>query len=149
MEGLLFYRPTTLEDGYLQQTLNRLLHLSLRTIPNLNLGPFPLCPMKSPVLETGVNLLTNLIIVGRGWRWNIQQLSHFTKLCDKNRFRSRRPPSFQDSNSGSQAVKSLPVRENTVRRTQASNSERIQVCERLLKLHYVDIPLMDMNWNKN
>jgi len=46
-----------------------------------------------------------------------------------NRFRSRRPPSFQDSNSGSQAVKSLPVRENTVRRTQASNSERIQQVE--------------------
>jgi len=38
-----------------------------------------------------------------------------------NRFRSRRPPTFQDSNTGSQEVKSLPVR-----RTQSSNSERIQ-----------------------
>ena len=71
----------------------------------------------------------------------MQPPSHFTQLYDKNRFRSRRPPSFQDSNSGSQAVKSLPVRENTVRRTQASNSERIQVCAGLLKLRYVDIPL--------
>ena len=126
MEGSLFYQPTTLEDGYLQQTLNRLLHLTLRTIQNLNLDPLRLCPMKSPVLETGVILLTNLLIV------KYATTQSFYKLHDKNRFRSRRPPSFQDSNSGSQAVKSLPVRENTVRRTQASNSERIQVCERLL-----------------
>ena len=38
------------------------------------------------------------------------------------RFRSRRPPTFQDSGTGGQDVKSLPVR-----RTQSSNSERIQV----------------------
>ena len=39
-----------------------------------------------------------------------------------HRFRSRRPPTFQDSATGGQDVKSLPVR-----RTQSSNSERIQV----------------------
>ena len=79
MEGSLFYQPTTLEDGYLQQTLNRLLHLTLRTIQNLNLDPLRLCPMKSPVLETGVILLTNLLIVER----NMQQLSHFTYFMIK------------------------------------------------------------------
>ena len=78
MEGSLFYQPTTLEDGYLQQTLNRLLHLTLRTIQNLNLDPLRLCPMKSPVLETGVILLTNLLIVE-----NMQQLSHFTNFMIK------------------------------------------------------------------
>ena len=78
MEGSLFYQPTTLEDGYLQQTLNRLLHLTLRTIQNLNLDPLRLCPMKSPVLETGVILLTNLLIVE-----NMQQLSHFTYFMIK------------------------------------------------------------------
>ena len=149
MEGSLFYQPTTLEDGYLQQTLNRLLHLTLRTIQNLNLDPLRLCPMKSPVLETGVILLTNLLIVERFGPAKYATTQSFYILHDKNRFRSRRPPSFQDSNSGSQAVKSLPVRENTVRRTQASNSERIQVCAGLLKLRYVDIPLIDMNWNEN
>ena len=78
MEGSLFYQPTTLEDGYLQQTLNRLLHLTLRTIQNLNLDPLRLCPMKSPVLETGVILLSNLLIVE-----NMQQLSHFTNFMIK------------------------------------------------------------------
>ena len=78
MEGSLFYRQTTLEDGYLQQTLNRLLHLTLRTIQSLNLDPLRLCPMKSPVLETGVILLTNLLIVE-----NMQQLSHFTNFMIK------------------------------------------------------------------
>ena len=78
MEGSLFYQPTTLEDGYLQQTLNRLLHLTLRTIQNLNLDPLRLCPMKSPVLETGVISLTNLLIVE-----NMQQLSHFTNFMIK------------------------------------------------------------------
>ena len=80
---------------------------------------------------------------------NVKNLSHFIINSFKIRFRSRRPPSFQDSNSGSQAVKSLPVRENTVRRTQASNSERIQVCERLKKSMILQLKYIDMNWNKN
>ena len=83
MEGSLFYQPTTLEDGYLQQTLNRLLHLTLRTIQNLNLDPLRLCPMKSPVLETGVILLTNLLIVDYSAQPNMQQLSHFTNFMIK------------------------------------------------------------------
>ena len=46
-----------------------------------------------------------------------------------NRVRSRRPPTFQDSNLGSQEVSSLPVR-----RTVGGNSERIQVCNALIQM---------------
>ena len=134
MDGSLFYRPTTLEDAYPPQTLSRLLHLNLRTIRNLSLDLFPPCLVQNPVLETGKGdkiPQTLLLLYSTTKICNILVILQY--IYDKIRFRSRRPPSFQDSNSGSQAVKSLPVRENTVRRTQASNSERIQVCKRLQK----------------
>ena len=63
MEGSLFYRQTTLEDAYLQQILNRLLRLNLKTIRNLSLDLFPPCPTQIPVLETGNSCKTSQIYI--------------------------------------------------------------------------------------